>query len=356
MSEEYNLLENELWKPVSNFEGYFISSEGRLISRKRGQDKILTGQKKKRYIVYELQNNRRTNILAHILVAENFVDGKSDEKKFVDHIDNDGFNNKASNLRWVTHKENCENRGFVKNAKLYAVSRVKERDVYRVSWKPKGADKSKIKNFNTREKAENWAKENLDSLSLERTPRNKSLPKETIEILYNPEFEGNKDIEIWKDIDGYEGKYRVSNFGNVRSLRGTNYCPMKGTYDDGGYKIVKLTKNGYKHYRVHRLVALHFVHGKTPENIEVDHIDRNPENNHCLNLRWSNRIENNNNKSCVNDDSYMKHLNQMIKPLQESGKSIFMIVKILNDNGIKTKQGKNLYHALIKKCIASCLE
>jgi hypothetical protein len=81
--EEYhinNLLENELWKPVSNFEGYFISSEGRLMSRKRGKDKILTGQKKKRYIIYELQNNKRTNILAHILVAENFVYGKSDEK------------------------------------------------------------------------------------------------------------------------------------------------------------------------------------------------------------------------------------------------------------------------------------
>lgn len=61
-------------------------------------------------------------------------------------------------------------------------------------------------------------------------------------------------IEIWKDIEGYENEYQVSNFGNVRSLpryRKNRYsevlkkgCLLKKRIDKIGYEYVYLAKSG----------------------------------------------------------------------------------------------------------------
>ena len=61
--------------------------------------------------------------------------------------------------------------------------------------------------------------------------------------------------EIWKDIPGYDNKYQVSNFGNVRSVkRKKNLRLFK---NNNGYMNVVLYKNSRKkHWRVHRLVAM----------------------------------------------------------------------------------------------------
>jgi hypothetical protein len=45
----------------------------------------------------------------HRLVAECFVEGKTKEQCFVDHINRVRGDNRASNLRWVTHFENIQN-------------------------------------------------------------------------------------------------------------------------------------------------------------------------------------------------------------------------------------------------------
>lgn len=97
-------------------------------------------------------------------------------------------------------------------------------------------------------------------------------------------------VEIWKDIPGYEGKYQVSNLGNVIAL---NYAKSKKAkylkqWDSRGYKYVVLynkIKNKYNSYNIHRLVALLFL--ENPENLpEVNHKDENPSNNHVDNLEW----------------------------------------------------------------------
>ena len=82
--------------------------------------------------------------------------------------------------------------------------------------------------------------------------------------------------EIWKDIEGYEGLYQVSNFGRVRSLDRTITCPnrwgkfserrYKGRIltpgvDTKGYEFVELYANSHSLIRVHRLVAYAFVSG-----------------------------------------------------------------------------------------------
>lgn len=99
--------------------------------------------------------------------------------------------------------------------------------------------------------------------------------------------------EIWKSVSGYEGKYEVSNLGNVKSLpriiirkNGRNK-PIKE-------RILKKHVNNTGHYRVclegkryfvHRLVAKEFLPNPNNYNV-VNHIDCNPNNNDVSNLEW----------------------------------------------------------------------
>lgn len=98
-----------------------------------------------------------------------------------------------------------------------------------------------------------------------------------------------EEKEIWKDIQGYEGKYKISNLGRVKSL---NYhrtgkeqirTPRK---QPNGYLIVELFKNGIqKNFLIHRLIAQAFI--ENPENLpQVNHIDENKLNNRVDNLEW----------------------------------------------------------------------
>lgn len=97
-------------------------------------------------------------------------------------------------------------------------------------------------------------------------------------------------MEIWKDIPGYEGKYQVSNYGNIYSLRYKRHRKlMKDRY---GYSFVGLNADGKQHFfLVHRLVAEVFVQNPKLKP-EVNHIDGNKLNNHTDNLEWVDRNEN----------------------------------------------------------------
>ncbi|WZP34249.1 HNH endonuclease [Enterococcus phage vB_Efm3_KEN20] len=96
--------------------------------------------------------------------------------------------------------------------------------------------------------------------------------------------------EIWKDIEGYEGVYHVSNLGRVKRVA-TNRV-LQPYRNKVGYLLVYLCKNGKrKTHRIHRLVAQSFI--PNPENKpEVNHLDENKINNMVSNLEWSTRKEN----------------------------------------------------------------
>lgn len=93
-------------------------------------------------------------------------------------------------------------------------------------------------------------------------------------------------MEEWKDIEGYEGIYQVSNEGRVKSLKFGKEKLMKPIFDGSGYMMIELLKNGVANKRkVHKLVAEAFITNPNEYTI-VHHIDHNKTNNIAENLEW----------------------------------------------------------------------
>lgn len=104
-----------------------------------------------------------------------------------------------------------------------------------------------------------------------------------------------------KPIEGYEGLYSITSFGRVWSHKrfdslgrrqGNKFLfPSK---DNLGYLKVNLSKNNeQKRYRIHTIVARHFI--SNFKNLpEINHKDGNKLNNHITNLEWCSCQENSN--------------------------------------------------------------
>ena len=110
-------------------------------------------------------------------------------------------------------------------------------------------------------------------------------------------------MEVWKDIEGFEGIYQVSSYGNVKGLNRVirrhdgviqTYKEkiLKPTVGAGGY--FQKTLHNLKHRKtmsLHRLVALAFI--PNPDGKEtVNHIDGCKTNNDIENLEWATKSEN----------------------------------------------------------------
>ena len=92
-------------------------------------------------------------------------------------------------------------------------------------------------------------------------------------------------MEVWKDIIGFEGIYKISNIGRVKNKNDKLLSPY---HNSNGYISIDLCKNGKVHkLRVHRLVAITFL--PNPNNLPiVNHKDENKLNNNVNNLEWCN--------------------------------------------------------------------
>jgi hypothetical protein len=97
----------------------------------------------------------------------------------------------------------------------------------------------------------------------------------------------------FENLKGYEEYYQINRKGDIRNIkRNTILTP---NFDKDGYKIAMLY-NPPKSVKIHRLLAIQYILNDDPLKTEIDHIDRNRTNNDLVNLRWTNRSGNNQNR------------------------------------------------------------
>jgi len=104
----------ELWREISNYPNYLISSMGRVKSLnyfKSGEECILHPiELKTKYLVVNLYKEKQSKLMyIHKLVALAFIENP-EKKPTIDHINKDRQNNHLENLRWATRKEQALNR------------------------------------------------------------------------------------------------------------------------------------------------------------------------------------------------------------------------------------------------------
>lgn len=92
-------------------------------------------------------------------------------------------------------------------------------------------------------------------------------------------------MEIWKPLNQCKD-YMISSYGRIKSLKRGREIILKPSYTHDGYVKQAISINGKSiTYRVHRLVAEHFI--SNPNNKKtINHIDGNKKNNHVENLEW----------------------------------------------------------------------
>ena len=138
--------------------------------------------------------------------------------------------------------------------------------------------------------------------------------------------------EEWKDIEGYEGRYQVSNLGRVKALPRTvsghnqhgewtrtepeQIMTQKLQNTDRLQVSLRDAEGKRKTFYVHRLVAMAFVPGYF-EGATVNHKNEDHHDNRADNLEWMTKAENN---------AYGTHNFRV-------GKSLRMAVEMLTDDG-----------------------
>lgn len=160
-------------------------------------------------------------------------------------------------------------------------------------------------------------------------------------------------MEIWKDVLGYEGIYKISNLGRIESAeriiyrtdkRGYEYTYkrkgriLKNVLRSSGYYSVSLLNNSgkAKQVAVHRLVGLAFL--ENPLNKpQLNHIDGVKTNNSVDNLEWVDAKEN-------SIHAYKLGLSKGVKRYGKDNHRSKKVKRISKDGVIKIYDSMNQAH------------
>ena len=145
--------------------------------------------------------------------------------------------------------------------------------------------------------------------------------------------------EVWRDVDGYDGMYQVSDLGRVRSLKFGKVRVLRPGKDRGGYLLVVLCKDGKTSTRkVHRLVAQAFIENDDETKTQINHIDECKQNNRLWNIEYCTQQYNN----TYNDIHHRrkpfihhKPVRDKIKDLYDPNLSIPKNIELFRANGVE---------------------
>ena len=152
--------------------------------------------------------------------------------------------------------------------------------------------------------------------------------------------------EIWRDIEGYEGVYQISNKGRVKSLKCGKERILRPRDNGNGYLKVHLFKNtSFQSIYIHRLVAEAFI-PNSQNKPQVNHKDENKKNNCVENLEWIACIDN------CNYGTRNERISRKILQYSKSGEfirewqsaaEVERVLGIDNSNITKCCKGKRKY-------------
>lgn len=100
-------------KPIPGFDGYFVSTEGKVFNNKGQEIKPRFQQRTKgsKYLIVNLQKDKkRVTIFVHTLVMTTYHGSRPSPCHQVRHLDGNKINNSVSNLKWGTPAENVRDK------------------------------------------------------------------------------------------------------------------------------------------------------------------------------------------------------------------------------------------------------
>jgi hypothetical protein len=271
----------EIWKMVKYAPNYEISNLGNIKNKKTNRLLTINYERlkkdNKRARPGLSHNGKIKGYYLHRIVAEHFLDNP-DNLPEVNHIDGDYYNNKLSNLEWISKLDNMRHASENKLMKRYTRKVI-----------IKNLETGCIKRFESVTKCAEYLNYSIGKVTL--TCRDKRKDK-IYDIEYLDKEERNIDETdiIWKAYPECD-KYLVSNTGEVKNAK-TGRIMMGSKQNGYRFLCLYLGKDIPKMNRlVHRMIAQTFLDNPEDKPV-VNHKDTNILNNHVDNLEWVTYKEN----------------------------------------------------------------
>lgn len=249
------------WKPIKNYPDYLICEEGKVISCRSFNYKLLAPaiESSGRDLFGFSSEEGRVTKYAHKVVAETYLNFKDDGTTFIKHIDGNIGNYCLSNLEVIEKNERVQS----ENVSKYIKKRINQRSVVFT------VNMDKEYTFDTLEEATEFKYIKL-AQSREAYTAN----------------ERDQSMK-WKTLKEFPD-YDISEFGDIISYRTINPKQLSSSYDlNKGYVshgLVDFLGKSVRLYK-HQLVAMAFNNIKLKKGLEIDHIDHDTKNNHYSNLQ-----------------------------------------------------------------------
>lgn len=277
-------LPGERWATVENFEDYSVSTEGRVVSFKRKEPKLLKiGHYLSRNGAASINlysNNVEEVVLVARLVLNTFGDTESTESLLVGYRDGDSDNVRFDNLFWTSRKESENCKAGV--GKLQARSRKRIRCV------------NTGEEYNSLTEAARNTGVGMKSISAQLRDRNQTAgglrfeyidDAESAKVERKPRQKGCKYIPIegeeLRDIEGFDG-YKVSNLGRVVSY----HRDSPKVLGIGTGMSVYLTKDNKRYSRSVAILVLKAFKPIGRDDISPKYKDGDTSNVKLDNLDW----------------------------------------------------------------------